>query len=113
MTTFAHLRAVGARLGAVLAVGVLVSAAAAPARAQVEGPEADDVREREIAFAQTMADRDFDAFQTFIHPDAVFFNGNTTSTTFVLSGTVADGDVFVFASTSLAAYADQTTSAGL
>jgi ketosteroid isomerase-like protein len=76
MTTFAHLRAATARLGTVLAVGVLASTAASPARAQMEGPEADAVREREIAFAQTMADRDFDAFQTFIHPDAVFFNGN-------------------------------------
>jgi ketosteroid isomerase-like protein len=36
-------------------------------RAQVEA--------REIAFAQTMADRDFEAFLTFISPEAVFFGG--------------------------------------
>jgi ketosteroid isomerase-like protein len=34
------------------------------------------VEAREIAFAATMADRDFDAFLTFISPEAVFFNGN-------------------------------------
>lgn len=31
---------------------------------------------REIAFAQTMADRDMETFMTFISPEAVFFNGN-------------------------------------
>ena len=35
-----------------------------------------DVEAREIAFAATMADRDFNAFLTFISPEAVFFNGN-------------------------------------
>lgn len=35
-----------------------------------------EVEAREIAFAATMADRDFDAFMTFISPEAVFFNGN-------------------------------------
>ena len=30
----------------------------------------------EAAFAQTMADRDFDAFATFIASDAVFFSGD-------------------------------------
>jgi ketosteroid isomerase-like protein len=42
----------------------------------LDGPGAQDVRDREVAFAQTMADRDFDAFMSFIAPDAVFFNGN-------------------------------------
>lgn len=37
---------------------------------------ASEVRAREIAFAKTMADRDFEAFLTFISPEAVFFNGN-------------------------------------
>ena len=49
---------------------------AGPAAAQFDGPEAEAVRDREIAFAQTMADRDFDAFLSFVHPDAVFFDGN-------------------------------------
>ncbi len=44
--------------------------------AQVQGPAADAVRAREVAFAQTMSDRDFDAFLTFIAPEAVFFSGN-------------------------------------
>lgn len=34
------------------------------------------VEAREIAFAKTMADRDFDAFLSFVSPEAVFFNGN-------------------------------------
>jgi len=34
------------------------------------------VREREIAFAQTMADRDLDAFASFVSEEAVFFNGD-------------------------------------
>ena len=41
------------------------------------GPAAEDVRARETAFAQTMADRDFDAFLTFVSPEAIFFAGNT------------------------------------
>ncbi len=35
-----------------------------------------EVQAREIAFAKTMADRDLDAFRTFISPEAIFFNGN-------------------------------------
>ncbi|MBT8080048.1 MAG: DUF4440 domain-containing protein [Gammaproteobacteria bacterium] len=35
----------------------------------------DVVEAREIAFAKTMADRDLDAFATFISPEAVFFDG--------------------------------------
>lgn len=34
------------------------------------------VEGREIAFAQTMADRDLDAFAEFVSEEAVFFNGN-------------------------------------
>jgi len=37
---------------------------------------ASEVEAREIAFAKTMADRDFDAFLDFVSPEAVFFNGN-------------------------------------
>jgi len=33
------------------------------------------VQAREMAFAQTMADRDFEAFLTYISPEAVFFGG--------------------------------------
>jgi ketosteroid isomerase-like protein len=34
------------------------------------------VKAREIAFAKTMADRDLEAFATFISEEAIFFNGN-------------------------------------
>jgi len=37
---------------------------------------ATEVEAREIAFAKTLADRDFEAFLGFISPEAVFFNGN-------------------------------------
>jgi ketosteroid isomerase-like protein len=43
--------------------------------AQVD-PVAVQVESREIAFAKAMTDRDFDAFLTFVSPEAVFFNGN-------------------------------------
>lgn len=46
-----------------------------PASGQTEGP-ASEVEAREIGFAKTMADRDFDAFVSFISPEAVFFSGN-------------------------------------
>ena len=35
------------------------------------------MEEAERAFAQTMADRDFPAFEQFLAPDAVFFSGDT------------------------------------
>ena len=38
-----------------------------------------EVEAREIAFARTMADRDFDSFLNFISPEAVFFSGNKTN----------------------------------
>jgi len=34
-----------------------------------------EVEAREVAFARTLADRDLEAFPTYISPDAVFFNG--------------------------------------
>ena len=34
------------------------------------------VEARERAFAKTMADRDFEAFLSFVSPEAVFFGGN-------------------------------------
>jgi len=47
----------------------------APAQGQVTDAAA-EVKAREIAFARTMADRDLEAFLSFISPDAIFFNGN-------------------------------------
>jgi ketosteroid isomerase-like protein len=44
---------------------------------QGQGPDAAaEVEAREIAFAKTMADRDLDAFLSFISSEAIFFNGN-------------------------------------
>jgi ketosteroid isomerase-like protein len=56
------------------ALWIAVLAAGTEVAAQTEGTS--EVEAREIAFAATMADRDFDAFVTFISPEAVFFNGN-------------------------------------
>lgn len=63
----------------VVAIGVLSCLSPHASVGQV--PEAiaaaqAEVRAREIAFAQTMADRDFEAFLTFVSPEAIFFNGN-------------------------------------
>ncbi|MBT8398699.1 MAG: nuclear transport factor 2 family protein [Gemmatimonadetes bacterium] len=38
--------------------------------------DVEEVKAREIAFAKTMADRDLDAFLTFVSPEAIFFAGN-------------------------------------
>jgi len=38
---------------------------------------AEDVRAAEQAFAQSMADRDFEAFKSFVSEEAVFFGGAT------------------------------------
>jgi ketosteroid isomerase-like protein len=53
---------------------LLLCAAAAPALAAEDVQAlAAQVREREIAFAQTMADRDLAAFRGMLAPDAIFF----------------------------------------
>jgi uncharacterized protein (TIGR02246 family) len=50
-----------------------------PAARSVEttltGEAAADVAEVERAFAKTMADRDLEAFASFLHPDTVWFSG--------------------------------------
>lgn len=56
---------------AFLALCVLPSAG----KGQMIGSAA-EVEAREIAFARSMADRDLDAFLTFVSPEAIFFNGN-------------------------------------
>lgn len=55
-------------LGVLSTVPVIAADAPDPLAAEVEA--------REIAFAQTMADRDLDAFLAFISPEAIFFHGN-------------------------------------
>lgn len=53
-----------------------LGAAATLGRAQAAAPATlDDVFARERAFARTMADRDFEAFASFIDDEAEFLNG--------------------------------------
>jgi ketosteroid isomerase-like protein len=46
--------------------------------ATIEAPEiaTEEVRRTEIAFAKTMEERDFEAFQTFLADEAIFYNGD-------------------------------------
>ena len=55
----------------ILALGLLP----ADAIGQV-GPVAVEVRAREFAFAQTLEDRDLDAFLSFVSPEAIFFSND-------------------------------------
>ncbi|MBO9687960.1 YybH family protein [Roseateles chitosanitabidus] len=55
-------------------VALTAAAAAEPARAS---DDINPVRDAEIAFAATMARRDFKAFADFVAEDAVFINGKT------------------------------------
>ena len=52
---------------------MLLGLPSAPVRAQDAAAE---VEAREIAFAKSMADRDLDAFLTFVSVEAIFFSGN-------------------------------------
>ena len=65
----------GAQLGTWLVLAVSVAAVAPHAAAQ-ERDAAAIVEAQEIAFAKTMVDRDFEAFLSFISPEAVFFAGD-------------------------------------
>ena len=60
--------------GAIFLVGGAICLACSTGQAQVSA--AAEVEAREIAFAKTMADRDFDAFRSFVSSEAIFFNGN-------------------------------------
>lgn len=53
---------------------ILVTACATPPRADLEDAKA-QVLAAERAFARTMADRDLEAFASFVAADAVFFSG--------------------------------------
>ncbi len=65
----------GTRLSVAFWVCVAMSAAPFAAEGQADGATA-EVEAREIAFAKTMADRDLEAFLSFVSDEAVFFNGN-------------------------------------
>lgn len=71
-TGLATMRLLGVRSVRVLALLLLL--AAPPAYAQVDSLTT-VVRETELAFARSMADRDRDAFARHIADDAIFFNG--------------------------------------
>ena len=58
----------------VLAFAVLMSAGCVEAQTLAEKAEA--VRAVEVAFARTLADRDHEAFRSFLSDDAIFFNGD-------------------------------------
>jgi ketosteroid isomerase-like protein len=60
-------------LGIALVIGLC---SCSPASKEQVGTAASEVEAREIAFAKTMADRDFEAFLSFISPEAVFFEEN-------------------------------------
>lgn len=55
---------------------VLIAAILGAGHAAAQTDLAAEVEARETAFAATMAERDFNAFLTFISPEAVFFDGN-------------------------------------
>ena len=65
----------GAALGAAFLVCVAMGVAPSAADGQVDAAAA-EVEAREIAFAKAMADRDLEAFLSFVSPEAVFFAGN-------------------------------------
>lgn len=69
------LRGDRARVSFLLLTCAAMGPFALAAQAQVVRSEA-VVEEREIAFAKTMADRDLDAFLSFVSAEAIFFNGN-------------------------------------
>jgi len=61
----------------VLSLAILPGAVAAQEPRADRSALAADVEARERAFARTMADRDFEAFLTFVSEEAVFFSGET------------------------------------
>ena len=66
------------RVGVVPLVLVAMIVAPTPALGQLDDSAA-EVEAREIAFAKTFADRDMEAFLSFVSPEAIFFNGNEPS----------------------------------
>ena len=72
------IRTEGAAFGVVFLVCVAMGVAPSAAEGQLDGSAA-EVEAREIAFAKSLADRDPEAFLSFVSPEAVFFNGNEPS----------------------------------
>ncbi len=61
----------------ILGLAFAVALSAGRAQAQPLAQRTEAVRAVEVAFARTMADRDHEAFRSFLASDAVFFNGHT------------------------------------
>jgi len=58
----------------------IVATIVSPSAAQGQlDDSAAEVEAREIAFAKAFADRDLEAFLSFVSPEAIFFNGNEPS----------------------------------
>ena len=57
-------------------VAAIILVTAATGVGAQSGTASNEVEARETAFAKTMADRDFDAFLTFVSPEAVFFGSD-------------------------------------
>lgn len=68
----------GAVLGMVFLALFAMSMAPSTAQGQLNDSAA-EVEAREIAFAKAFADRDLEAFLSFVSPEAIFFNGNEPS----------------------------------
>ena len=65
------------RLTFLLVLAACAQADAPVLQAQSNAELVEQVRATEIAFAKSMADRDFEAFKSFLSPEAIFFNGDT------------------------------------
>jgi ketosteroid isomerase-like protein len=65
----------GALAAVILAGAAIITAAGPPSADEDLAALAEQVREAELAFAKTMADRDHKAFGMFIAEEAVFFAG--------------------------------------
>lgn len=66
---------IGTRILGFMMLGLTLQVCLADSSSSTDDP-AVTVEAREIAFAKTMADRDFDGFKEFISDEAIFFNGN-------------------------------------
>ena len=112
-------RRVAGATAAALAVGIVPFIAAAPAA--TAAPTELFISEYVEGTSNNKAIEIYNGTGAAVNMSAyslqMYFNGSTSPTSFALSGTVASGDVFVFASSAasaaILAQADQTTSAGL
>jgi len=68
-------RLMSARIGLLFFLAVGISGCSPTPVVDVDVATA-EVEAREIAFARSMAERDIEAFQRFLSPEAVFFKGN-------------------------------------